>query len=405
MQFVVLDVETTGVLPGHDRVVEIALVTLGEDRSIADEFVTLVNPERDVGPTSIHGIQASHVTEAPTFAEVAGDIAARLEGRVIIGHNARFDDRFIREEFSRIGVRVGDSPLLCTLRMAYALEPDVAGRKLPDCCARAGVPIDAWHGALHDARATARLYESYMSRAEREGCREILDELERAAAQFPFPTWCGVPSASGRFLRRADAAKQANARRNYLGRLIHAMVGDEAPTATEASYLDLLDRALADRLIEPAEAEQLSVEAERWELTPSQVTACHHLYLRTLVSRAREDGIVTASERQDVDLVAGLLGVSSEVLNGMLNEGPGNASDAVLLAGRVVCFTGDFSTMSREEAIRRAQDKGVVAVDSVTKKTNLLVAADPESLSGKAQKARKYGIPIISEADFWAQLG
>ena len=77
-RFAVVDVETTGLFPrANDRVVEIAIVQL-DGGDISDEFVTLINPQRDVGPTRIHGIAARDVLNAPTFGEVAGDVVRRL---------------------------------------------------------------------------------------------------------------------------------------------------------------------------------------------------------------------------------------------------------------------------------------------------------------------------------------
>ena len=83
----VIDVETTGLNPyGHDRVVEIAAVVIEPDGTVVREFCSLINPERDIGPTSIHGLSANDVTSAPRFSEIAGallEVAERLaDGRL-----------------------------------------------------------------------------------------------------------------------------------------------------------------------------------------------------------------------------------------------------------------------------------------------------------------------------------
>lgn len=401
MPYAVVDLETTGVFPRRDRVVEVAVVGLADDGSVVDEYATLVNPERDVGPTSIHGISAGQVLEAPTFAEVAGDVASRLQGRVLVAHNARFDEDFLREEFRRAQVNVGTMVRLCTLQMAYALEPDDGGRSLRDCCSRAGIEECEWHRALDDARATARLFNTYAGRAWREGCKQVSDEIAIASA-FPTPAWSDAPAASGRSLSRHDATAKSTARKHYLGRLIHELTGDDAPTADEAGYLQILDRALSDRIITPEESQDLIEEARRRGLTPAHTHACHHLYVRGLANRALEDGKVTAAERKDLDLVASLLGVSADVLELMLQTVARTGLES--LVGKVACFTGDFG-ITREEATARAEAKGVVVTDSVTKKTHVLVAADPDSASGKAEKARRYGIPVIGQQEFWTRLG
>jgi len=56
--FAVVDVETTGLFPARDRVVEVAVVHLDPDARVTGEFSTLIDPRRDVGPTRIHGISA-----------------------------------------------------------------------------------------------------------------------------------------------------------------------------------------------------------------------------------------------------------------------------------------------------------------------------------------------------------
>ena len=103
-RYVVVDVETTG-FSRHDRIVEIAAVTLNTlTWEIEDEFDTLINPERDVGPVGVHGISASMVEAAPTFGEIVAALARRLHQGILIGHNLQFDSRMLGLEFGRLGV-------------------------------------------------------------------------------------------------------------------------------------------------------------------------------------------------------------------------------------------------------------------------------------------------------------
>ena len=70
--YTIVDLETTGLFPRqHDRVLEIGLINVSDTGEIESEWATLVNPQRDVGPTSIHGITARDVLDAPTFKDVA----------------------------------------------------------------------------------------------------------------------------------------------------------------------------------------------------------------------------------------------------------------------------------------------------------------------------------------------
>ena len=115
MKVSVIDVETTG-FGRTDRLVEIAIVSLDSTTGrIVDEYDTLLNPERDVGPTGVHGIAASHVALAPTFCEVSGAIARRVDSAILVGHNLSFDTRLLGQEFDRMSCDVRMGTGFCTL--------------------------------------------------------------------------------------------------------------------------------------------------------------------------------------------------------------------------------------------------------------------------------------------------
>jgi DNA polymerase III epsilon subunit-like protein len=96
--------------------------------SVIDEFDTLVNPARDVGPTWIHRITPSMVNGAPLFSDVAGHIAARIHGAVCVGHNLRFDARMIGAEMRRVGV---DAARLLVAVASRFGEPGAPARAHP----------------------------------------------------------------------------------------------------------------------------------------------------------------------------------------------------------------------------------------------------------------------------------
>jgi DNA polymerase III epsilon subunit-like protein len=140
----VVDVETTG-LYSTDRVVEVAVVTVNRDGSIEEEFETLVNPLRDIGPTWIHGIDSAMVRDAPTFADVAHHVASRVDGAVVAGHNVRFDMRMLGLEFERAGIDIDWGAGLDTLSVTRC--------KLAQACMDYGVALD---GATSGSRRCPR---------------------------------------------------------------------------------------------------------------------------------------------------------------------------------------------------------------------------------------------------------
>ncbi len=198
--FAVVDLETTGFSPQQERIVEVAVVVLDSRGEEQDSFCTLVDPERDPGPTHIHGITTEMLTGAPNFAGVHPYIAGMLSGRVVIGHNVdRFDLAFLLAECSRIGSDVAPESVttLDTLSVAQAYL-DLPGKaRLVDCCDRYLLTWDDHHSALGDARVTAALFG-----AMRVELGDDLLGVDRLLAEASERTWPGAgtdrPVAHGR---------------------------------------------------------------------------------------------------------------------------------------------------------------------------------------------------------------
>src|SRR3954447_7577119 len=120
--FAVVDLETTGFHPSaHHRVIELALIPVDADGSRGPTWSSLIDPQRDLGPTEVHGIRGRDLRDAPSFIEVLGDVVDLLAGRVIVAHNARFDCAFLEDELARAGLGVAPLPALCTMGLATAL--------------------------------------------------------------------------------------------------------------------------------------------------------------------------------------------------------------------------------------------------------------------------------------------
>ena len=177
---------------------------------------------------------------------------------------------------------------------------------------------------------------------------------------------------------------------------------DSGLTEDEAAYLLVLENALLDRSISRTEGRQLADTAELAGLRPETVQRLHRDYLRSVAVEALDDGVVTADERRDLGMVAAALGFTSDDVDESLQsaqaQNPHRTSGFALQAGDRVVFTGDMAR-SRDEWITTVVAAGLTS-GGVTKATRMVVAADPDSLSGKAAKARQYGIPVVGEATF-----
>jgi DNA polymerase-3 subunit epsilon len=88
-----VDVETSGLRPGRDRVLSLAVLTLDAHGNQTGEFSTLLNPGCDPGPVHIHGLTSARLAGAPTFEAIAPQVRELLNSRVLVAHNAQFDLR------------------------------------------------------------------------------------------------------------------------------------------------------------------------------------------------------------------------------------------------------------------------------------------------------------------------
>lgn len=396
--YAVVDVETTGLSPGkHDRIVEVGVVQVNRDGDIVDEWSTLVNASRDLGPQHIHGISAAEVREAPTFADIAGELAVRLADRVIVAHNLSFDAMFLNAEYSRLGVRVpvAREVGLCTMNLAGRYL-DSTARSLSACCESAGIDHQQAHSALHDARACAGLLSRFIHEI---GRPEPWFDLMRNAGRFDWPV---LPRGLVRTKQRSSAGYRQP---SFLSRMIDRLPRVCQPPRAD-DYLAMLDRALLDRHISVSEQDALLELAQALGLTFADAMELHRAYLTALAETACQDTIVTDDEHKDLVDVADLLGLARHdvdiaVANAQANGEPsGQLGQFCLKPGDLVVFTGQM-TVPREEWERLAAEFGLrVNGESVTRATRLLVAADPDSQSGKAKLARRYGIPIVTEEAF-----
>lgn len=398
--YAVIDVETTGFSPAyHDRIVDIAVVHVSAEGHINERFATLINPGRDLGPQAIHGVRAADARRAPTFAEVMPHLAARLRGRVLVAHNLRCDALFLAAEFQRAGVL---APIdrdfgLCTMGLAPSLL-GANSRSLTACCASAGIDHTDVHTALGDALATAQLLAHYLRLT---GQPPPWTQLYRHAERTAWPELpVHAPLVPG---QRTGAHEQTPDR--WLDRLVVRMPNVPEPPQAD-SYLAVLDRALVDRHLSEVEKDALVALATELDLTRSQVLELHRDYLNMLAALAWADGVVTDAEHAQLIAVAAGLGLGVEDLDeALVRAGDNRAEDHELTPFRLtpgaqVVFTGELS-LPREEWAARAEAYGLtVSLTSLTKRTAVLVAADPDSMSGKARKAARYGVPVIDEATF-----
>lgn len=165
--YAVVDIETTGGSPKAERITEIAIYVFDGEK-IIDEFVSLINPERNIPYfiTGLTGISNEMVKDAPYFYEVAKKIVELTEGMILVAHNARFDYSFIRQEFKNLGFNY-NRKLIDTVSLSRRLLPGHKSYSLGKLCAELGIEIPGRHRASGDALATVKLFSILLDADER----------------------------------------------------------------------------------------------------------------------------------------------------------------------------------------------------------------------------------------------
>jgi DNA polymerase-3 subunit epsilon len=172
---VFVDLETTGGNAAHHRITEVGIVRM-QSGELIEEWSSLVNPGCRI-PAHIEGftgISNEMVADAPSFAELAPTVLAKLQGAVFVAHNARFDYSFLRSEFRRVETRF-NAKTLCTVKLSRRLFPDQFRHSLDAVMERHQLTCSARHRALGDARV---LYDFW-----RKLRRELADPVLGAAVQ------------------------------------------------------------------------------------------------------------------------------------------------------------------------------------------------------------------------------
>ncbi len=157
-EFIVFDIETTGLEAEKDKITEIGAVRI-KDGNIAGTFNTFVNPGIHIPEfiTKLTGITDEMVKEAPDIEkalEAFMDFAGELP---VVAHNASFDTGFIKYNAKKLGKRFANA-IIDTLQLSRNLFPDLGKYKLNIVAKHLGVKLENHHRAVNDADATARIF-------------------------------------------------------------------------------------------------------------------------------------------------------------------------------------------------------------------------------------------------------
>lgn len=286
----IVDIETTGLSPGGDRILELAVVRIEPGGAPELVFETLVNPRRRVSATEIHGITDEDVADAPAFEDVAGNLMTALGDSVVAAYNVYFDAKFIQHELSRVGVD-GFPPYLCLMYLRPMLG---LGRRcsLVDACRSHGIQTGVSHYAANDALSGAALWNIYMDSLHSSGIRTFGELASLRGYKFT-KSFCeelfpgSLPESlqpTTRLKTRSSASKGA----------ITPVLENRSRILGE--YWDALTASLADLVLTGEEIAYLKAKRDSLQLTSEELRWLHSRALVGVLADMSTDHAIDADE-------------------------------------------------------------------------------------------------------------
>lgn len=177
--YTIVDLETTGGKFNEESIIEVAAYKF-DGTSIKDQFISLVNPQRDIHPyvEKLTGITSKMVKTAPRFHEIAKRVVEITSDSILVAHNAQFDYRILQLEFKRLGYEFSMKSL-CTVILSQELLPDQESYKLGRLSRSLGIPLKDRHRASGDALATVELFKILLEKDIKQNI------IKKSIVEFP----------------------------------------------------------------------------------------------------------------------------------------------------------------------------------------------------------------------------
>ncbi len=288
--FAVVSVETTGFNPGHDRIVEVAVVHVSASQAPRVVFESLVNPMRDVESAGKYGIPVADLEGAPRFEVIAAKLVEPLVGHVVAAHNAHFDVRFLRSELEQVRVPF-HPPYVCTMNLRPLLGLGPRG-PLEEACAAVGIDDHEARQASGDAMATGRLLQFYLHQLEARGVTRFR-ELQEGESYASFESWNRQPVCHAELEHLTHGKKRSKSLPPSGGAADSLRIANAFPIYSFA----LLD-ALSDFVITDEELQGLEMLRGSSQLSDEQLRAVHASVFVWTLSQYAGDHALDEDERE-----------------------------------------------------------------------------------------------------------
>lgn len=381
--YTAVDVETTGLDPTTDRIVEIGLVKFTGEGTVLDEFATLVNsPGSSPDAQACHQINDADIADAPSICDALREAFAFMDGTVVVSHKWEFEEGFLAAAAAQCGLSLPNVLAICTRQF------DGRGYSLKIFHKSATGKFHDAHAALSDARAV----------------REVLLWMMGTAPNPLYltspPPPPGPPYTGGDCLISCRAAVMSNASMaeliNAFPQSPHARAGD--PNEVE-NYLALLAESIEDGWLTHEEIRALTQQVQRTRLTGTQIWYTHQLAWESqFPDRETPTAELDPNERRERYLMAEGLGLTDlaadiDAVIASLEEPKPDASARFLKSLRI----GTVGETTEIVQIRdHAKAYGAKIAVRITKTVKWMVTVTPDAVDAPHEAARRFGIPMVT---------
>lgn len=159
--YVIIDIETTGLDTQFDEIIEIGALKI-KDNIIVDRFNTLIKPEYEIGDfiTELTGITNDMLINAPNIKDKIGEFINFIGEDILVGHNVNFDINFLYDN----GIRTINKPIkndyIDTMRISRLFLKELKHHRLSDMANYYNINVEKAHRSLYDCETTKMLYDS-----------------------------------------------------------------------------------------------------------------------------------------------------------------------------------------------------------------------------------------------------
>ena len=389
--FVVIDIETTGLDPTHNCIIEVAGIKVNDEK-IVDTFSSLINPEIELSPfiTELTGITNEELATASKASPVLKSFSDFIGDSILIGHNVHFDINFLYDNFENYLSKPLCNNFVDTLRLSRRFFKDAPSHTLGALSWYLGITVSESHRALADCYTTLHLY-CFLRKAAYAISASQAELLESLSFDNANPFYGkriavkGIPQLySFEFMKSVSDkcnAKMSDVFYNSCDYIIFSHY-------TYKAYMKDSDSAKFEKAKQLVDAGTLTILSEdEW---------CKMLNIPI-------PSISTPSSKKKLSA------------NDIVTENT-DFDETHPLYGKICVFTGTLEKMTRKTAMQMVVDLGGLVGNSVTKKTNYLILGNNDYCSsikdGKSSKQKKAeslklsgnDIEIISENVFYDML-